>query len=67
MKTYLQACSVPVTQIGQTELPRLIMGIHPTDGYGYISAERDQALAEEWRQAEEEVWPEYSETVEEKE
>jgi metal-responsive CopG/Arc/MetJ family transcriptional regulator len=35
---------------------------------GYqADAERDQALAEEWRHAEEEVWPEYSGTVEEKE
>ena len=27
------------------------------------SAERDQALAGEWHHAEEDVWPEYSETV----
>ncbi len=34
---------------------------------GYqADAERDQALAEEWRHAEEEVWPEYSGTVEER-
>jgi metal-responsive CopG/Arc/MetJ family transcriptional regulator len=35
---------------------------------GYqADAKRDQVLAEEWRHAEEEVWPEYSETVEDKE
>ena len=33
---------------------------------GYqAGAERDQALAEEWRHAEEEMWPKYSETAEE--
>ncbi len=35
---------------------------------GYqASAERDQALTEEWRHAEQEVWPEYAEPVEEEE
>ena len=35
---------------------------------GYqASAERDQALAEEWRHAEEEVWPEHAESVEDRE
>jgi metal-responsive CopG/Arc/MetJ family transcriptional regulator len=36
------------------------------EGY-QASAERDQALAEEWRHVEEEVWPEYTEPVEEEE
>ena len=32
---------------------------------GYqASAARDQALAEEWRRAEEEVWPEYTNSME---
>mgnify|MGYP001815537806 CR=1 FL=1 len=35
---------------------------------GYqASAERDQALAEEWRPLENEVWPEYSDRAEERE
>jgi metal-responsive CopG/Arc/MetJ family transcriptional regulator len=35
---------------------------------GYqASAERDQAMTEEWRPLENEVWPEYTEPVEEKE
>jgi len=35
---------------------------------GYqASAERDQALAEEWRPLENEVWPDYTDPVEEKE
>jgi hypothetical protein len=29
MKSYLEGCTVPTTQIGQAEIPRLIMGIHP--------------------------------------
>ena len=32
MRTYLEGCGVPTTQIGQAEIPRLIMGIHPYDG-----------------------------------
>jgi metal-responsive CopG/Arc/MetJ family transcriptional regulator len=36
------------------------------EGY-QASAERDQALAEEWRPLENEVWPEYTDPVEEKE
>ena len=46
MKTYLEACTVPTTQIGDVEVPRLIMGIHPFDGYGYVSAEKDDFNAE---------------------
>jgi hypothetical protein len=46
MRSYLEACGVPTRPIGNVELPRLIMGIHPTDGYGYISAERDQRMME---------------------
>jgi hypothetical protein len=41
MKSYLQACGVPTTRIGQVELPRLIMGIHPYDGCSYVDQERD--------------------------
>jgi hypothetical protein len=41
VKSYLEACSVPTTRIGEIELPRLIMGIHPYDGCSYVSAERD--------------------------
>ncbi len=44
MKTYLEASGVPTVTVGAVELPRLIMGIHPTDGYGYVSAARDQAM-----------------------
>ena len=36
------------------------------EGYR-ASAERDRTLAEEWRPAEEEVWPEYGDLEEEKE
>lgn len=46
MRTYLEANSLPTVSVGDLELPRLVMGIHPTDGYGYISAERDQAMME---------------------
>jgi hypothetical protein len=41
MKSYLEASDIPTTGIGQIELPRLIMGIHPYDGCSYVSAERD--------------------------
>ena len=41
MKTYLEGCGVPTTQIGQAEIPRLIMGIHPYDGCSYQHKERD--------------------------
>jgi hypothetical protein len=41
MKTYLQATDIPTTRVGEVELPRLIMGIHPYDGCSYVSAERD--------------------------
>ena len=42
MKTYLEGCSVPTTPIGQVEIPRLIMGIHPYDGCSYQHKERDE-------------------------
>jgi hypothetical protein len=42
VKSYLQACQVPTTHIGQVELPRLIMGIHPYDGCSYVDRDRDQ-------------------------
>ena len=41
MRSYLEACDVPTTCIGQAEVPRLIMGIHPYDGCSYVDAERD--------------------------
>jgi len=41
MKSYLEASDVPTVQIGEIELPRLIMGIHPYDGCSYVSRERD--------------------------
>jgi hypothetical protein len=41
MKTYLEGCGVPTTCVGQTEVPRLIMGNHPYDGISYVSRERD--------------------------
>ena len=44
MKSYLEACKVPTTRIGDVEIPRLIMGIHPFDGYGYIGPERDREM-----------------------
>jgi hypothetical protein len=43
MKSYLAASKVPTTTIGQSEIPRLIMGIHPYDGCSYQSQERDDA------------------------
>jgi hypothetical protein len=41
MKTYLEGCGVPTTRLGEAEVPRLIMGIHPYDGCSYQSAGRD--------------------------
>lgn len=41
MRSYLEACGVPTTQIGGIEVPRLIMGIHPYDGCSYQSKERN--------------------------
>jgi hypothetical protein len=43
MKSYLEACGVPTTRVGQAEIPRLIMGIHPYDGCSYQDRERDAA------------------------
>jgi hypothetical protein len=37
---------VPTVRIGDVEVPRLIAGLHPFDGYGYVSAEKDRANAE---------------------
>ena len=42
MKSYLEGCTVPTTQIGQAEIPRLIMGIHPYDGCSYQNKQRDE-------------------------
>ena len=44
MKTYLEACTIPTVAIGKVEIPRLIMGIHPFDGCGYVSPERDRKM-----------------------
>ena len=44
-KTYLEACNVPTVMVGEVETPRLIMGLHPFDGYGYIGEENDRANA----------------------
>ena len=41
MKNYIEGCRVPITLVGQVEVPRLIMGNHPYDGMSYISPERD--------------------------
>ena len=41
MKSYLEGCGVPTTRVGEAEVPRLIMGIHPYDGCSYQSEERD--------------------------
>ena len=43
MKTYLEACGVPTAPLGQIQVPRLIMGIHPYDGCSYQDKERDAA------------------------
>ena len=50
MKTYLEGCKVPTTRIGSIELPRLIMGLHPFDGYGYIGPERDREMLDHFSQ-----------------
>lgn len=44
MRSYLEACTIPTAIVGEVPLPRLIMGIHPFDGYGYISAARDAEM-----------------------
>ena len=41
MKSYLEACGVPTTRVGNTEFPRLVMGIHPYDGCSYQDQQRD--------------------------
>lgn len=44
MKTYLEACKVPTVRVGDLKIPRLIMGIHPFDGCGYVSPQRDREM-----------------------
>jgi hypothetical protein len=44
VKPYLDACTIPTVSVGPIQLPKLIMGIHPFDGYGYVDAQRDQAM-----------------------
>ena len=41
MKSYLEGCRVPTVKIGQIEIPRLIMGLHPFDWGTYVDRERD--------------------------
>ncbi len=41
MKSYLDACRVPVARVGNIDIPRLIMGIHPFDGCSYQDEQRD--------------------------
>ena len=41
MKSYLEGCGVPTTRIGDADVSRLVMGIHPYDGCSYQSSERD--------------------------
>ena len=41
MKSYLEACAVPTTRVGNAEVPRLMMGIHPYDGESYQDPQRD--------------------------
>ncbi|MFN2232521.1 MAG: hypothetical protein ACK2VA_22330 [Anaerolineae bacterium] len=48
------------------EQQRLALRERLIEGY-QASAERDRALAEEWWPLEDEVWPEYTDSVEDKE
>jgi hypothetical protein len=41
MQSYLEACGVPTAKVGNVEVPRLIMGIHPYDGCSYQDKKRD--------------------------
>ena len=52
MKTYLEANRLPTVQIGQVELPRLIMGIHPYDGCSYVDQARDRENLERFDRVE---------------
>ncbi len=45
MKSYLEGCGVPTTIVGNVEIPRLIMGIHPYDGCSYQDKARDEENA----------------------
>jgi len=42
MKSYLDASRVPAVRVGQAEIPRLIMGIHPYDGCSYQDPQTDE-------------------------
>jgi hypothetical protein len=42
MRSYLEGNSLPTVRVGQIELPRLIMGIHPYDGCSYVDRARDR-------------------------
>ena len=50
MRTYLEANSLPTVLVGQAELPRLIMGIHPYDGCSYVDSARDRENLERFDQ-----------------
>ena len=45
MKTYLEGCGVPTERVGEIEVPKLIMGIHPYDGCSYQDSRRDEENA----------------------
>ncbi len=52
MKSYLQGCGVPTTTVGNAEVPRLIMGIHPYDGCSYQNDERDRENLDQFSRVE---------------
>jgi hypothetical protein len=51
MRTYLEGNRIPTVRIGQVEVPRLIMGIHPYDGCSYVDEKRDAENLERFDQA----------------
>ena len=57
MKNHVEACGVPMTRIGQAEIPRLIMGIHPYDGCSYVDEQRDAANARAFGRVDDVVAP----------
>jgi hypothetical protein len=52
VKSYLEGCGVPLTRIGDIEIPRLIMGIHPYDGCSYQDVATDDSNARAFSRAE---------------
>ncbi len=57
MKSHVEACGVPVTRVGEAQVPRLIMGIHPYDGCSYVDEQRDAENARAFSQVEAVVPP----------